>query len=318
MGLDLKDKETWWYVSDENMMCSHYMYNIDYGYNTEDKLWSQGVHDCVEITYEAYQTYKYEPFIDGIKSCWKKIETNNGYYYKPQRYPIAYESMKDMSRDHVMYSICAFLESGMSQKDIWEYAGKVKLGKKRGLTMNTELWLWLRLVSGKKIGWLYYPLMLRNSFIYLLGNKLIDKISGFGEEEHPDRFKPLLIAEKPKIVNMLAKSYILPTYALKLILEQLNRIPQNWWTKQIRKNINKLVPKYNFVLRKLAGMEISDGDKEIIRNHKSNTADRWSMTMNRWTNDRIIYNIDEKWPERKFLIANNLQKDYAMKIILGE
>lgn len=318
MGLDLTTKKTWWYVSDENIMLSHYMGNIDYEYDNKNNLWSQGVHDSIEITYEAYQTYKYEPFIDGIKSCWKKIETKNGYYYKPQRYPIAYESMIDMSRDHVMYSICAFLESGMSQEEVWEYAGKVKLGKKLGLTMSPELWLWLRLVSNKKIGLLYYPLMLCNSYLYLLANKLVDKVSGFGPEDHPDAFKPLIRAEKPGIVNMLANAYLLPPYAVKLVLEQINRIPQNWWVKQIRKNMGKLVPKYNIVLKKLAGLEITEEDKQIVLNHKSMTADRWSMSMNRWTNDRRIYYIDEEWPEKNFLIENNLQKDYAMKIIFCE
>lgn len=154
MKFDPKTKSTWYYVSDENMMINH-------NFHGDKRLSEQGVHDSIEQTYHAYITYEYEPFIDAIKNCWKKVDYKNpimkhffGFKYKPQRYPISYENMKSMSRDHVIYSLMAFYHSGMSKDDLWDRVKRLPfmIGDNLGTIMTPELWLWGRLISGKKIG----------------------------------------------------------------------------------------------------------------------------------------------------------------------
>ena len=74
--------ETWWWVSDKSMMLNHT--DVD-----------GGTYDSIERTWMSYYTYEDERFIDGIKSCWTKINRTNWfsklffgkYYYQGERYP---------------------------------------------------------------------------------------------------------------------------------------------------------------------------------------------------------------------------------------
>lgn len=319
MGFNKDNKETWWYVSDENMMLNH---SID-GYIG---LWSQGVHDSIEQTYHAYIAYEYKPFIDGIKNCWKKEEYENpimkkifGFKYKPQRYPIHYESMKGMSRDHVIYSLMAFYYSGMSKEEIFDYGKRLPfmIGDNVGTTMTLKLWLWIRLICGKKIGYFYYPLVLFTMIGMNIKNYLIEKLSGFNYaigEEHQRNFKPLLSEDKPKIIKKLANLYY-PTYAIKLTANMLNIIPENWFVKQSRKLALKYVPTYNYVLKMLLKQKLTNEEVSDLMGYKSMSGDRWSDQLNKWYSDRKLFILEVKFPDIGYTKDNELDKDYAFKLL---
>lgn len=318
MGFNLNNKETWWYVSEENMMLNHDVWG-------REGLWCQGVHDSIEQTYHAYVAYGYEPFIDGIKNCWKKIEYKNpilkklfGYYYKPQRYPIKYDGMKGMSRDHVIYSFMAFIKSGMSKEEIYEYASHLtwKIGDNIGTIMTPKLWLWMMLISGKKIGYLYYISVMFGMLSANNKNNFIEKISGYGfaiNEEEQKNFKPLFSNEKPKIIKTIANMYF-PTYAVKLTANMLNVVPENWFVKKSRYYAIKMIPKHNVVLKLLLKQNLTETEISELLNYKSMTGDRWSDQLNKWYSDRPLYIIEERYPEKEYTKENTLDKDYALKL----
>lgn len=288
-------------------------------------LWTQGVHDSIEQTYHAYRAYGYEPFIEGIKSCWKPIEYKyfrkllGYYYYKPQRYPIKYDGMKPMSRDHVIYSLLAFYYSGMSKHKIFNYGKRLPflIGNNIGMTMTPKLWLWIRLLSGKKIGYLYYPLVLSAMINALIKNTIVEAISKFGfakNEEHQSTFEPVFKDKKTKLQLFLGSLYY-PTYAVKLTANMLNVIPENWFVKQARKLALKMVPRYNYVLKMLLKQRLTVCETMDLKNYKSMTGDRWSDQLNRIWSHRPLYIIENKFPDKNYTIANALDKDYALKLL---
>jgi hypothetical protein len=318
MKFNPNNKNTWWFVSDENMMLSHNILVKD------AQLDMMGVHDCVEQTYHAYVTYEYEPFIEGIKSCWKKVEYENpimkklfGYKYKPQRYPISYPYMQGMSRDHVIYSLMAFIHYGMSKIELYEYVKRLPfmIGDRFGMTMTPELWLWGRLISGKLIGQLFYPLILIEMIYYYYSNKLIDKIADFGlyKEDHPSEYKVWLSIDKPEKYNYWSK-VMFPTYALKLAANMTSVLPNNWFIRQVRKIVLKMTPNYNYVIRMLFKGEILEDEIEDINNYNPLYHERWSAMLNRKTNNRQSYRIIEKQNWEGILSENVLEKDYAIKL----
>ena len=318
MNLKPETKEYWWYVSDEKMMLNHEVWG-------RTTLNTQGVHDSIEQTYQAYVAYGYEPFIDGIKSCWKRKEYKNallrliyGYYYKPQRYPIEYEGMRGMSRDHVIYSIMAFIHSGMNKVELWEYIKRIpfNIGDNIGTLMTPKLWLWGRLVSGKLIGQLYYPMVAWSAFKNYHTNKMVESVLGFGMgvEEHQTQFKPLFRQEKPKIIKTLTGLYY-PTYANKLTANMLKVVPQNWFTKIAKKYSLKMVPTYNYAQKILLGGKLSEEEIADLSTYEPMTGDRWSDQLNKWYSDRPLYIIKNRYPDKNYTDGNCLDKDYALKLL---
>lgn len=242
--LDWNANDTYWYVSDKNMMLNH-------------SDCDGGIYDSIERTWTAYYTYGDERFVEAIKSCWTKVYRTNWlsklifgkYYYQGERYPELTNT--DMSRDHTIYGFCAMKMSRMSNDDLYEIIKhlRFKIGNKPGKRMTPDLWLWLRLISGRKIGYLYYPLELIFMYFSSIGNKIIDNLTGLGVEQTQDEFKTITNANRPKILEKLTNLYF-PNYAVKLVATQLSIIPDNWFSKKIKKYTLKMVKK-NYVLQLL-------------------------------------------------------------------
>lgn len=311
MGFNKDNKESWWFVSDENMMLNHPVW----GDPTDIGKW-----DSIEQTYTAYYTYGYKPFADAIKSCWHKTEYKFflwkllfGYYYQGERYPG--ETNTSMSRDHLVYSFMCYLHDGMSKEDMYEYVSHFRLvvSPKMGMHMTPDLWLWLRLICGKKIGWLYYPVAYVSTIFNNVWNNLLNSITGynFGTEEHQNTYT--IVYGKPKIFENIRTMYT-PTYALKLLVNQVSVLPDNWWTKQIKKQIVKSIPSLNYVFKMLMNVELTDDEKNEVFAYRSMTANRWSDQLNKWWSDRPEYIIEDKYPGKNYTIENNLEKDYLMKL----
>ena len=299
--LDWNATDTYWYVSDKNMML-----------NNSDC--DGGIYDSIERTYMAYYAYGDERFIDGIKSCWTKVYRTNwlsrlifgDYYYQGDRYPDLTNT--DMSRDHTIYGFTAMKMSGMSNDDIYEIAShlRFRIGSSIGMLMSPDLWCWLRLISGRKIGYLYYPLQYIVSFFGSKMNWIVDKTTGLGVEQTQDEFKTITNKDRPKILNFFNGLYF-PNFEVKLIATKLSILPDNWFSRKIKKKTLKMVKK-NYVLQLLLD-DKNTPTKEDLNNYKSMSGDRWADFLNPWMHDRDLYILDEKW-----LRANTLDKDYLLKI----
>jgi hypothetical protein len=311
MKYNPNNKNTWWFVSDENMILTKNLFG-----KTEFPK-DYGVQDCIEQTYHGYCVYKDQNLLNGILDCWKF----DGKKYRVQRYPVEYPGMVGMSRDHIIYSIATFLESGMKKKEIAQYVTKLpfNLGDSLGKIMNPELWLWLRLMAGKKIGKLYYPLQLFLMNIYYLQNKIIDKFAKFNlyYEDHPSVYKVIQNQDKPEKLRKFAKM-LYPTYALKFTATMTNYCDDNWFTRRIRRIGLKMTPTYNYVIKSLFKGKLTNEEKDYAKKCIPIYWDRWSAILIPMVNDRPSYRILEykhSNATEEMFEENFLDKDYCVWLI---
>jgi len=288
-------QSTYWYVDQEWNM----MQNL-----SVTEVYDDGHYDAIESTYHAYLAYRDSRFIDGIKSCWK----DNGKKLKGQRYPSPGWESIGISRDHTIYSFCAFVESGMSKEDILSYAKRMpfNLGIELGMKMTPSLWLWLRLISGKSIGKLWYPVCWSGKFFARLQNWIADILVGSYPNETPQDDYVFI---KDKTKEMIFKDSLhYPTFALKLAAAQLMTLPDSWWKKQINKQALKLTPSENFLLQIIFGGEVSS-DK--IDNYKPMYGSRWD---NELVPERTRGSIMEVITNKEHKSANQLDVDLLKAI----
>lgn len=309
--LDWDAKDTWWYVDQENKM----MLNQEYpgcGLN--------GVHDSIEQAWHAYYAYDDLRFLEGIKSCWKKVYRTNkitkflfgDYYYQGQRYPTPYPTMYGMSRDHLIYTICAMKHSGMSEEDLYEFISHIRfmISPHWGMQMTPALWLWMRLISGKKVGYLFYPWMTVEMSLNVLWNKFFESITGLNEERHQDEFIKINDPNRknrPKVLNFFV-GLLYPNYATKLVANQLNQTPNNKWNNFLKRITLKIVPKHNYLLKLLLD-DPKGPTYDIVNSYKPMSGDRWSDILDPWMSDRWLTIVEDK-----YLHANTLDRDYLLKV----
>lgn len=286
------EKETWWFVTPQNMVLNQDVYQ-----RKRDVMDDYGANDCIEQTYHAYVAYGEERLIKGIKECWN--------HKKPQRYPIAFDGMKGMSRDHIIYSLMAFIYSGMSKEELNSYVKKVPffIGDNLGTTMTLGLWLWMKLISGKKIGKLYYAYVWLDTLLNVTYNLILDK-----------KYKTGFIDEDPETFvygnhnREIAKKYY-PTYALKLAANMLYVVDDNRFTRKTKKLLLKITPSRNYVLKILLGEKVSN---DIT--HKPMSCYSWSEMLNPIICNRPIMLLERHFPQydiEKYCV----DKDYLFKLI---
>lgn len=323
--LNVENKNTWRYVSDENMILTHGLWQEEH-----KGLKYCGAEDCIEQTYHAFIAYNNDIFIKGIENCWKKVEYKSWimkklfkYKYKPQRYPITYEGMTEMSRDHVIYSILAFYYSSMSLNKLKDYINHLSffIGGKLGKTMTLSLWLWLKLISNNKIGLLYYPVQLFEIYINYLWNEFIEKIIGINlyKEQDIEKFTLIPKKDKPKIITFF-RDLLYPTFALKLVANQTTILPNNWFIRKIRKYGLKMTPDKNYVIRCLFKEFINSEEFSKIYNLTPIYGERWSNMLNPYYNDRDARRILDlpAFKNKKDILfkENYVDKDYALKLLI--
>ena len=270
-----------------------------------------GKRDSLGRTLDAFIAYRDRRFLEGILSCWK-LEDG---WWRGKRYPVDYPTEVPMSRDHVYNTIFA-----LKRAVDWEMVPRrhyehfishqpVKLSDfaKQSISMR----LWLKLLQGKPIGKLYYPLTLLTLKAYKVWNKFIYKITGTGEigwEQHQDEFKPILIFPRATILDKIT-GWLFPNYALMSIGNQIEILDNNYWKTKIKKEAWDLIPKYNYVGKLL--FDHPEGvTKEEVEAYKPMIGDRWSDILNPWINyGRNIYPLEKEW-----LGENELDRDLLITL----
>lgn len=309
---DKNNKDTIWQKTEENMFTDIF---FDF---------KPFKHDACEETWEAYYTYNDPCFIDGLKNCIKKVYRTGWkakifgkYYYQLQRWPIAYENMIGMSRDHLIYVFSALYKANTPTEELHEYTSHLRpvVSTTIGMHMTFELWLWLKLISKRKIGKLYYPWRLLSSIINMLWTKLMYKLANWPEEltleEYwPRRDERLNKSLKDKIFSTLTA----PVYSRKLTSTKVSLLPDNWWTQTIKKIELITTTRYNYVLRMLNGDKTVK--KEDIEAYHSILYYRWSDSFEPWRSVRWMFEIpkDRGYDLVNIQHINQIDRDYALKI----
>lgn len=292
-------------------------WNVDQKWNMLQNLsitevYDDGHYDSVGGSCLAYLTYKDPRFIEGIKSCWIKTPNKfgKGYYYKGQRYP---EKMWSdigigISRDHTIYSFIAWKKAGWTNEQIWEYASHMpfSLGNEMGMKMNLSLWLWLRLISGKSIGKLWYISLLLESLLYVGWNKLMDIITGGYPDEKPQ--DEYVFKQNKTKWDKLKNNLFFPTFALNLLSFQMMVVPKNNLIKLTNKLLLKITPKENFLLKVMFGEEVTE---EQVSGYKPMYGSRWSDEL---VPERTRSSVLEIITNPKHIEANTLDKDLLMEM----
>lgn len=256
-------KDTYWYVDSLNMFSN----------KSVTPIWDDGHYDIIESNMTGFLCYRDNRLIDGIKSCWKMSPTFLDWHYTGQRYPEPQWGNIGISRDHTIYSFVAFKEAGWTDEQIWDYAKRMpfNLGIEIGMKMTPTFWLWLRLISGKRIGKLWYPMTFFGKLGSRFQNWILDiTTGGFGNEIPQDEY--VFDNNKDPQKVKISKMYY-PTFALKLSAFQLYILPDSWWKRQIQKQGLKLCPSENFLLQIMYGGKVPE---EKIRGYKPMYGSRWA------------------------------------------
>jgi hypothetical protein len=325
MALDWTATDTYYFVDQENKIMV--VQNWPWLPNGDN-----GKQDSIGTNFICYVTYNDERFLEGIKNCWVKKESNSWfrkhilkkpYYYQGYRYPDHNTWMNNISRDHTFYTIAAYKYSGMSNKDLKEFVTHIpyKISKatpgSRTCRFTVNMWLWAHAIYGSKFyEWLYYrietPFMRFTSW----WNKILyNKITNWGEELHQDDF--YIINEKYKSKRDLFLNELkFPIYALHQTAWAVNLLPDSKQKKKLQKIILDLAPKHNYVIKMLLGDKTSF-KKEDVFNYKPMCGSRWTGILipilnNRWL--EIIGVPESIFPDPVLIRANTEDIDYVKKL----
>lgn len=305
--LDKSNKETFWFYDDENHMMIHQNYDL---------VFDNGKHDGPEKTCHAHYAYGDSAFINGIIGCKDVIERDNRilswifgpYYLQWKRYPKLEWYHEPMSRDHWIYILVHLVYIRVSHYFLNYYTSHTRIQLSKTNWLTPKVWLWSKLISGKKVGKFFYPVALWSIFLNRYWNKAVRKIGKFGEEWSQKDYltKPHPQANK---VQKLLRKFLYPVYALKLIAFMTDVLPNGWWKRQIQKQSWDMIPRYNYVLQLLL-----DSPKkptlEQISEYRSMMGDRWSQELNPLVNPRNLKEITDP----KLLQANRLDYDFLVKL----
>lgn len=298
---NFESKHSWWTVEpgvDLVLYRDNMMHQSD-----------NGKRDCIGRTWDAYRTYGDPRFLEAILRCW----TYNGEdgKFHGTRYPTPYPGQVPISRDHVYNTIFALhhaVKRGDSSEEFFQHFVSCQPFRLSGFARQSlSMHLWLKLLQGKKIGYLYYPLTYLSVKGYKAWNRLIYGIMGnywkLGDEHHQDDFKPILEFPRLGILDKLT-GLLFPNYALMNLGQQLELLPNKKWVDRIRKQCHPLVPSNNYVGKLLFHHPDGVSRQEVEQYHPMN-GDRWSDILNPWINyGRNIHKLDSS-----YLGENELDKD---------
>jgi len=283
----------------------HMMLGMCYDWNPDcDK----GKGDAIGRTYESYYVYRDERFIEAIKKCWVKVPKNNGYYYQGHRYPTHYDN--DMSRDHTLYTVLAYMESGMSDKDLKEFVTHIPWKISQRYSQTIDLWLWMRARAGIWWAKILSPIVdIPVLSISVLMNKIVYWLAPFEEEMSQEDFYLIENNQKdPKWDKW--SSFLFPSYAIVQTAFKINYAKPGLYKSIMEWLLLKIIPKHNYVARMLVN------DKNIptyeqVYGFKPMMGGRWSGILNPYINDRDMFIMTkERYPNLdKLLRANNLDID---------
>lgn len=308
MALNWEATDTYYFVDQEHNM----MLIQNPGWAPDG---DKGKGDSIGRTFISYFNYGDERFLEGIESCWVKKERNwfwkllgKKYYYQGYRYPTHYD--KDLSRDHLLYSILAFKYSGYySDNKLKEFVKHLRFKISERFTFTINLWFWVRAVYGSKFyEWLFYAIDIPFFKAIRLWNKIIYKIASFEEEDSQDNWIKIQNELKPKIVIKLS-NLLYPVYTLHQQAWRLYLLPDSKKKRKLQKICLDIAPKHNYVIKILLGDKESF-TREDVWNYKSMTGSRWTGILNPWLNNRDMNIITDE----KLLEFNVQDVDYVRKL----
>jgi hypothetical protein len=236
-----------------------------------------GKGDAIGRSEEAFYTYGDYRFIEGIESCWVKVPRKTWigrllkgkYYYQGYRYPHRYPNEIGISRDHTIGTAIAYKNAGKTDEEMWEWVKHLKFRLSPFALQTIDMWLWNRVISGRKF-WsiFYYPITWCVTAFTAWWNLKVEKFIGIGPhyEVHQKDFKNMQNSDKPLIINK-ACSLLYPTYAMEWTAWQFRLLPDGWWKRQLQKQMRKIVPNYNYVIRIL--LDDKTVTQEDVDNYKS-------------------------------------------------
>ena len=268
--------------------------------------------DSIGRTFYAYFCYPNNRFIRAIDSCWKRryrrtIFGKTKYCYKGHRHPSLDPDLEGLSRDHFMYTIMAYKESGNLTK-INEITRNMKWKISDFASFTIDSWLWVKAMTGCKIHTLLYEIILYPIIlINMLWNKIVYKIGDFDQEMHQNEFYVIQDADKDIKSKKWAKK-LYPTYALLIQAWQVYYLPDSILKRGIEKMLLSMTPRHNYVIQLL--LRKKDVPKEDVYKYKMMTTGRWSSTLEPYINDRDLKIIDD--PE--LLRYNRIEEDLVRKL----
>lgn len=310
---DRNNKETFWLRTDENMFT-----NMQF----EDKT-VPFRHDACEETWEAYYTYGDPCFVEALRNCIKKVYRKGWkakifgeYYYQLQRWPTSYEGMVGMSRDHLIYIFAALYTASVSSEELHEYVSHLRpvVSTTIGMHMTFELWLWLKFISKRKIGKLYYPWKLIRVFINMLWTKSMYKLAKWPEELTYEEFYPHMYDNNKSIKDKIFTALVPPVFERKLTATKVSFLDDNWWSRSIKKIELTTTTRYNYLLRMMNNDKTVK--KEDIEAYHSIIYYRFSDSFEPWRTKRWMAEIpkDRGYDLVNIQHINQIDRDYVLKI----
>lgn len=307
MSLDKNNKNTFWFYDDIN----HMMIHQNFG-----PVFDNGKHDGPEKACHAYYAYKDNLVSHGVQKCKDWVPRKNWIlrklfgkqYIQWKRYPKLEWYHEPISRDHWIYIFVLLVKVGYVKYFIGHYVRNTRIQLSRTNWLTPKVWLWGKLISGEKIGYLFYPIALISIIQNKYWNKIIDKIGNFGEEWSQSDWIHKKHPEPTKFQKFL-RQFRYPTYALKLVAFMLDVLPDNWFKRQIHRQSWDMIPRYNYVLKIMLNHPNPPTFRQV-RNYKSIKGDRWSDTLNPLLTPRALEVIRDP----KLLAANRL--DYDLLVAL--
>lgn len=302
------DDKVNFYVDEYNMVLAR---PRSYAINSDG-----GAGDSIGRTFTTYVTYGDERLLEGIKSCWEKVERKGWlrrllfgkYYYQGYRHP-ASDRDHGLSRDHLLYTILAYKHAGYSDEYMKEFVKHLRYKISDTHNFRLNLWLWVRVISGMKF---YTPFYYVAEYIALLAslfvNIVTEKFAKFGPESHQDDFIKMSNKDKTKRMNRL-NSFFYPVYAMIQAAYQIRLLKDSIFKRGLVNILLKMTPKYNYAIQLLLGQYVS---KDDVYSYKPMTSWRWSVILNKYRNDRDI-GFQTKNIEYNVLDVDYIRKLYSIQ-----
>ena len=236
--------------------------------------------DSIESTCDSYVAYDDKSFIDAIKKCFVYKTESGKTYIQAYRHP-SYINKKDyyndMSRDHIIYALCAFKYAGDTEF-LKELSSKLRWKISEKFHMTPDLWLFLKGIAGNWFAMTgFYLLSSLIIPLYNLYNKIIDFTFNYGPDEPQDTFIKTEREQRSNLENFIVDAKY-PTYAFKQHNMMIYVANKSIGRFILRFICRPLVDKGNLLLCLFSGKKVK---KEDIYNYKAMVGYRWSTSLNR-------------------------------------
>ena len=239
----------------------------------------EGKGDSIGRTFDAYMATKDEKFIDAILDCYDvKVDNKGVLTVQAYRHPSKYD--KDMSRDHVIYTLLALKLSGRD-KDLKLLVDLLKWKISDRYTFTPDMWLWMKSLVHPVRG-LWYAMAIPVSLVSVTWNNIIDNKVGKAFKEVHQKDYDYQRKSCEKYVKWRKKRF--PAYALHLKLWQNYVMPKSPAKWLLNKILSIDIGEYNYLNKILAGQKV---EKKDVNDYKAMTGGRWTTRLDSTNNRKL-------------------------------